>query len=191
MDISVLANSRLITKLGNAFPKDMDKYVLHCTERALQSKKTGLALENSKGAPAFTKYTGDLNSAQIIWRRHVNCSSAVMKGTSVNGSQDDTEVASIASEILAYFVRHPKAEDQLSGIIQWWLFEQRISNQTEQVKAALSMLTSKHLIIKRSQTAGDPTYRMNRKQLRKAQDLLSITVPSRTAARSDSNDTPV
>lgn len=54
-----------------------------------------------------------------------------------------------AYDILAYLVSHPKAHDTLEGILEWWLLEQRIRQETQHVKDGLALLLA-HGFIRQS-----------------------------------------
>lgn len=58
-------------------------------------------------------------------------------------TDDESE---IAREILAYLSDHPQANDTLEGIIEWWLLERKIRNQSAAVKEALEGLIEKGLV---------------------------------------------
>jgi hypothetical protein len=60
----------------------------------------------------------------------------------------------IANEILGYLVAHPNAQDTLEGIAEWWLLEQRITQQTALVSEALAGLVEEGLVIERRGSAG-------------------------------------
>jgi len=65
-------------------------------------------------------------------------------------------------EILDYLVKHPKAQDTVEGITQWWLLEQRIVRAVTEVKTALTGLVVKKLVITRQGTDGRIYYRLNK-----------------------------
>jgi hypothetical protein len=60
-----------------------------------------------------------------------------------------TDKSQIGNEILAYLVDHPKAQDTMEGIVNWWLLERTIRFQEAQVKKALAELVDKGLVIER------------------------------------------
>ena len=75
-------------------------------------------------------------------------------------------------EILAYFADHPRAQDTIEGIVEWWLLEQRIKQATTQVKATLEQLVAEGLVIAREGAAGRVYYRVNRQKAREIRRLL-------------------
>ena len=71
----------------------------------------------------------------------------------------------IADEILAYLAEHPRAQDTLEGIAEWWLLEQEIKRWTAQVRAALAELVAQGLVLERKGKDGQIHYHLNRRQL--------------------------
>jgi hypothetical protein len=78
----------------------------------------------------------------------------------------------IEHKILSYLLEHPSAQDTLEGIIEWWLLEQEIKCQIENVKEAIGKLMSKELILQHM--AGDSRlhYRANQNKFAEIQRLL-------------------
>jgi hypothetical protein len=78
----------------------------------------------------------------------------------------------IEYKILSYLLEHPSAQDTLEGIIEWWLLEQEIKCQAENVKEAIGKLMNKELILQ--QMAGDsrPHYRANQNKFAEIKRLL-------------------
>ena len=58
-----------------------------------------------------------------------------------------TDKSQLGNNILAYLVDHPKAQDTLEGIVEWWLLEQKITYETARVKEALSELVNRGMIL--------------------------------------------
>ncbi|HEV8483549.1 MAG TPA: hypothetical protein VGV87_08380 [Blastocatellia bacterium] len=82
------------------------------------------------------------------------------------------EAADIAQEILAYLAAHPRAQDTMEGILQWWLLEQDIKRTMAQVKSALGELVSQGLVMERQEKDGRIHYRINRRQIARIRALL-------------------
>jgi hypothetical protein len=78
----------------------------------------------------------------------------------------------IATEILAYLVNHPDAQDTLEGILQWWLPERQIKYQVEVVKEALSELTKKGLLLETKLAGSRVYYRINETRLDQIRKIL-------------------
>lgn len=80
--------------------------------------------------------------------------------------------AEVAGEILAYLSDNPESQDTLEGIVEWWLLEQKIKNQTAEVKEALSELLNKGLIIEEKFSDSRPHYRVNREKINEVRAFL-------------------
>jgi predicted transcriptional regulator len=72
-----------------------------------------------------------------------------------------TDRSQIGKEILAYLVEHPKAQDTMEGIVNWWLLERAIKFQEAQVKKALADLVAKGLILEKKGSNSKIHYRVN------------------------------
>ena len=72
-----------------------------------------------------------------------------------------TDKSKISNEILEYLVEHPRAQDTLEGIVNWWLMEQTIKFQEAQVKKALADLVAKGLVIEQKGNDSKIHYRVN------------------------------
>lgn len=57
----------------------------------------------------------------------------------------EVEASPLASKILDYFRRHPRAKDSVEGIAKWWVDEERI-----EVRRALEELVDRGLVERRS-----------------------------------------
>jgi hypothetical protein len=82
------------------------------------------------------------------------------------------EPAEIAQEVLAYLAEHPRAQDTLEGIVQWWLLEQEIQRRMAQVRAALAELVAQGLVLERQGKDGRTYYCVNRRRLAQIRELL-------------------
>ena len=78
----------------------------------------------------------------------------------------------IARNILAYLVEHPKAQDTLEGIMQWWLLEQEIKFQKEKVREAIADLVGKGLILERKGGKSHVHYRINQRMIKGIRTIL-------------------
>jgi predicted transcriptional regulator len=81
-------------------------------------------------------------------------------------------MSQIAAAILAYLAEHPKAQDTLEGIVEWWLLEQEIKRRTAMVREALAELLAKGLVVERKGRDGRMHYRLNRHKRREIAALL-------------------
>lgn len=74
--------------------------------------------------------------------------------------------------ILAYLAENEDAQDTVEGIVEWWLLEQRIKQQTAAVKRALSDLVANGLVIESRGRDARAHYRINRRKLKEIRALL-------------------
>jgi hypothetical protein len=72
------------------------------------------------------------------------------------------ETQHVCSEILSYLELHPDAADNLDGVIDWWLLEQRFARPAKQVESALNILIEKHAVEKIRNPDGTTIYRARR-----------------------------
>lgn len=78
----------------------------------------------------------------------------------------------ISTEILRYLMDHPDSKDTLEGIVEWWLFERRISFISAKVEEALAELSSEGYIIVRRGTDSKDYYRLNQDRMNSIRELL-------------------
>jgi len=77
-----------------------------------------------------------------------------------------------AYEILEYLNDNPNAQDTLEGIVEWWLVERTVKQQTLAVEEALSMLAAERLVLARKGLDGRTHYKLNSRRQRKIKLLL-------------------
>ena len=90
----------------------------------------------------------------------------------MNSGGQPGEECDIAYHILAYLHANPEAQDTLEGIVEWWLLEQKIRQQTESVKKALADLTERELIVARLGTDSRVHYGIDRSKRNEIETLL-------------------
>ena len=78
----------------------------------------------------------------------------------------------IAEDILRYLAKHPRAQDTIEGISEWWLLEQDIGRRTAEVKEAIGLLVGDGLIIESRNKDTRPLYRINKRRYRQIQARL-------------------
>ena len=96
-----------------------------------------------------------------------------------------TKLSLTACQILAYLVEHPRAQDTLEGIMQWWLLEQQIKQWIAQAQTALDQLVAQGLALERKGRDGQIHYRINRRRLKEIRALLAERSGSETATVSE------
>lgn len=80
----------------------------------------------------------------------------------MNPGEQATDVVDIAYQIVAYLRENPDAQDTLEGIVEWWLLDRRIKNQTNKVSEALAYLTERGLVAARIGTDSRAHYAVER-----------------------------
>lgn len=78
----------------------------------------------------------------------------------------------VAYGVLSYLAEHPDAQDTLEGIMEWWLLEQRIKQETQRIEEALDELVTKGLILERKSKSSQTYYRINRGKYKEIRALL-------------------
>lgn len=78
----------------------------------------------------------------------------------------------ISYEILAYLAEHPRAQDTLEGVTEWWLLEQKIKDRMDRVREAIGDLVLKRLVLEQEGRDGRLHYRINRRRLGKITEIL-------------------
>jgi hypothetical protein len=79
----------------------------------------------------------------------------------------------MAFEILAYLVRHPKAQDTFEGILEWWLLERHIERQRLALVETMEELVDSGLVIARQGRDRRERYRLNPLRCDEAQALVT------------------
>ena len=78
----------------------------------------------------------------------------------------------ITRQVLSYLTEHTGAQDTLEGIVEWWLLEQRIIHQTEEVNKVLADLTARNLLVEVKAADGRVHYRANRRRAKAIREML-------------------
>lgn len=65
----------------------------------------------------------------------------------MNNNHDCRETPDIGIYILEYLIEHPRAEDTLTGIVDWWLLHQTIKHEITRVINTINELVHKGLIV--------------------------------------------
>lgn len=80
-------------------------------------------------------------------------------------------------DVLGYLIDNPSAQDNLEGIIEWWLLEKNIESRTIEVKEALSELVAKGLILERRSPDSRLSYLINDHKKEEIRSLLKRGSP--------------
>lgn len=82
------------------------------------------------------------------------------------------ERSNIAQGILEYLLENPNAEDTLEGVVQWWLLERTIKQQTLAVEKALASLVDEGLVVAVKGRDARVHYRINKKKRDRIRSLF-------------------
>jgi len=86
---------------------------------------------------------------------------------------DPEDQACIASEILRYFLRNPRAADSLEGITRWRLLDERIYRTLEETARALDGLVGKGLLVTEESTGlAERLFRLDPNKLADVEQFL-------------------
>ena len=80
--------------------------------------------------------------------------------------------AEIAHDLLSYLVENRGARDTLDGIVEWWLLQQRIIDNTIEVKGVLDDLAAKDLIVEYETPDKRIHYHVNQRREKEILELL-------------------
>jgi hypothetical protein len=83
-----------------------------------------------------------------------------------------SDKAQITQDVLSYLFENAAAQDTLEGIVEWWMFEQKIKRQTAEVKEVLDELAAQEIIIEHTARDSRTHYRVNRQKEKEIVALL-------------------
>lgn len=81
----------------------------------------------------------------------------------------------VALKILRYLKDNPRAADTASGILEWWLLKQAITEEQNVVERALKVLVDENLILFTTAIDGRKHYRLNADQVKESSRLIGET----------------
>ena len=67
----------------------------------------------------------------------------------------------LGREILSYLAEHPRSEDSIEGIVEWWLLHHYVAKTRAAVRDTLTQLVGRGLVLERGGTDGKITFRLN------------------------------
>lgn len=79
---------------------------------------------------------------------------------------------SAVSEVLSYFMRNPRAADDLEGIVRWRLLGEMVHRKVDETRLALNWLTEHGFLIETSRPGVDPTFALNSEKQAEAEKFL-------------------
>ena len=77
----------------------------------------------------------------------------------------------ITRYVLSYLIEHQDAQDTVEGIVEWWIVEQKIKQQTAKVKEVLGELVKKKYLLANKGMDSRTRYRINHS---KRKEILSL-----------------
>jgi hypothetical protein len=86
-------------------------------------------------------------------------------------ADSDADQRGLATTILAYFVEHPEAVDNLEGISAWRLLSTRVRPTVESTQQVLELLVGQGFL-QRIETASGPLYQINPEKREAAEKVL-------------------
>jgi DNA-binding PadR family transcriptional regulator len=75
------------------------------------------------------------------------------------------EKSHLTDDVLSYLVEHQDAQDTLEGIVEWWLVERRIVEQTSTIKEVLDEMVADGLVRARRAHDARTLYSINREKI--------------------------
>ncbi len=78
----------------------------------------------------------------------------------------------VAKQILRYFMRHPRAADDLEGIARWRLLEEAVHRTVDETEQAIHMLVGNGLLEQVGTPDGGRVFRINEARLGEAAKFL-------------------
>lgn len=87
-----------------------------------------------------------------------------------------------ADMILRYFLRHPRAADDLEGIVRWRLRRLQIEETVDDAAAAVNWLVARGYLAVVERPGDDPLFVLNRQKLDEARRFVTTLRPVRRRA---------
>jgi hypothetical protein len=87
----------------------------------------------------------------------------------------NTDKSKITRDVLSYLIDHQDAQDTLEGIVQWWLMEEEIKQQTAKVKAVLDDLVKINYLLESKGMDSRRRYRINQSKMKEISNLIEKT----------------
>jgi len=84
----------------------------------------------------------------------------------------------IEYDLLSYLLEHPKADDTVEGIVEWWLLKQEVQRRTAMVKEVLKDLVRKEFVIETPRKDGRLHYRLNPGKRKEVQQAVASRLPT-------------
>ena len=116
------------------------------------------------------------NGPSIYWKMLINLCAREVHERNARGTNmqlDQKEQQDIFYYILAYLSENPDAGDTFDGIVEWWLLDQRIKFETQNVSEAVAKLVSEGWIVEHEEPDSRIIYKVNRTMENAIRKMLS------------------
>ncbi len=101
------------------------------------------------------------------------------EGSELSHAESGAE-SKVVKQVLSYFLRNPKAADNLGGIARWRLLEEQIQNSLSQTEAALDWLVSEGYLKEFRVAGSERSFRLNQER---SSDAIRFLERGNKAAR--------
>jgi len=82
----------------------------------------------------------------------------------------------LAREVLEYFLRNPKAADNLEGVTHWRLLDQAVHRTLTETKASLDWLVTRGYLREIVMPSSAPIYALNAQKRDEAEEFLNSAI---------------
>lgn len=83
-----------------------------------------------------------------------------------------SDKSKITRDVLSYLIEHQDAQDTLEGIVEWWLVEQKIKQQTATVSEVLGDLVKRQYLLEIKGMDSRSRYRINHSRTKEILSLI-------------------
>jgi len=97
-------------------------------------------------------------------------------------SMKASEIPPKVDLVLRYFLRNPRAADDLEGIVRWRLRRLQIEESVEEAAAAVNWLAARGFLTVTRRSGGEPLFAINQERLEEARRFVETLRPVRRRA---------
>lgn len=95
------------------------------------------------------------------------------RAISMGSKTTDPTTKLVEHDVLSYLLEHPKADDTVEGIVEWWLLKQEVQRRMAMVKEVLKELVHKGFVVETPRKDGRLHYRLNPGKRKEVQQLIA------------------